>query len=199
VATSAGTVVEARDYYAFGLEMPGRTFTPSIKTREGYTGHELDAETGFNYAGARYYNSALARWMVVDPLAERGPRLSPYNYAFNNPLGFSDPDGKWPIGKLGKAAVNVVRHGANGAAVAATIDGAVQDTRTLFSRDATWGQRAMAAGSLATGIFSPVSARDVCAGVNTVRNAARGADNATDAASTAARGSILLPIACAPE
>jgi len=59
VATSAGTVVEARDYYAFGLEMPGRTFTPSIKTRKGYTEHELDEETGLNYAGARFYDPAI--------------------------------------------------------------------------------------------------------------------------------------------
>jgi len=94
VATSAGTVVEARDYYAFGLEMPGRTWTPSIKTREGYTGHELDKETGMNYAGARFYDPAIGRWFVPDPLAAKYPGHSPYNYVLNNPLNFVDPDGK---------------------------------------------------------------------------------------------------------
>jgi len=37
-----------------------------------------------------------SRWISPDPLAEKFPGWSPYNYVLNNPLKFNDPDGRQP-------------------------------------------------------------------------------------------------------
>ncbi|WP_035919755.1 RHS repeat-associated core domain-containing protein, partial [Knoellia sinensis] len=49
---------------------------------------------------AREYDPTLGRFISVDPLLDEGdPRqLNAYQYGYNNPLAYSDPDGLRPLG-----------------------------------------------------------------------------------------------------
>ena len=72
---------------------------PGYTTPYKFTGKELDEETGLYYFGARYYDSRSSVWLSVDPLAGKYPNWNPYNYALNNPINFTDPNGMAPSGE----------------------------------------------------------------------------------------------------
>jgi len=90
-----GSVIGYDDYYPFGMIMPGRSSNSGNGAgRYKFTGKERDAETAYDYFGARYYDSWIGRWLAVDPLAEKYPGWSPYNYCANNPIIIIDNDGR---------------------------------------------------------------------------------------------------------
>jgi RHS repeat-associated protein len=91
------TVARSTDYYAFGLEMSGRTFTDQNAYRYGFNGKEKDADgafgdTSYDY-GFRIYNPRIARFLSVDPLTKSYPMLTPYQFACNRPIDGIDVDG----------------------------------------------------------------------------------------------------------
>ena len=95
-------VTDSNDFYPFGMSFVRNSeedahFGTGSYYNYKYNGKELQ-ETGMYDYGARFYMPDIGRWGVVDPLAEKMRRHSPYNYAFNNPIYFIDPDGREGVG-----------------------------------------------------------------------------------------------------
>ena len=61
--------------------------------RYKFTGKERDAESGYDFFGARYWWLG-GTWLSVDQLAGKYPWISPYAYCSWNPIMFIDPDGR---------------------------------------------------------------------------------------------------------
>ncbi len=76
--------------------MAGRGQVGSPTMNERFTGQQWDGETGYLYAGARYYNPVIGRWNATDPLGELYRDTSPYNYVLNRPTSLWDPTGLCP-------------------------------------------------------------------------------------------------------
>ena len=106
VTDSAANVIGQHDYLPFGEEIAasaaGRNaqWGPGTDTvNQKFTGKERDSETALDYFGARYYGSALGRFTSPDEtLIDQDPHdpqsWSLYGYVCNNPLRFTDPDGR---------------------------------------------------------------------------------------------------------
>ena len=62
-------------------------------TRFGFTGRELDEETGFYYYRARYYDPVTGRFIVQDPIGIEGGDVNFYRYVGNGVLTGRDPSG----------------------------------------------------------------------------------------------------------
>ncbi|WP_277496708.1 RHS repeat domain-containing protein, partial [Elizabethkingia anophelis] len=93
-ASGGAEIIEENNYYPFGLKHQGYNSNSlaSNAYQYKYNGKELQ-ETGMYDYGARSYIPDIGRWMSPDPLSEEYRRWSPYNYAVNNPVRFTDPDG----------------------------------------------------------------------------------------------------------
>ena len=95
ITDASGEVYQHLEYFAFG-ETFVEEHSNTHRTPYLFNGKELDEETGLYYYGARYYDARTSIWLAVDPLAEKYPGWSPYNYTMNNPINLIDPDGRSP-------------------------------------------------------------------------------------------------------
>ena len=90
---ASGNPVGWDDYYPYGMQMTGRSYTSSADQRYKFTGKERDAPDGLYYFGRRYYDSFRGQWLEVDPMDSKYPGTSPYDYVLSNPVRLVDPDG----------------------------------------------------------------------------------------------------------
>ncbi|WP_411851768.1 RHS repeat domain-containing protein [Stenotrophomonas sp. LGBM10] len=89
----AGAVVERTHYEPYGAPIG------KVVDGPGYTGHVMDGSTGLSYMQQRYMDPQLGVFLSVDPVdwQSNEKHFNRYGYAYNNPYGFSDPDGRIPV------------------------------------------------------------------------------------------------------
>ncbi|HCA43263.1 MAG TPA: hypothetical protein DEP28_08430 [Bacteroidetes bacterium] len=86
-------VINAQDYDAWGYLLQDKTYELENSTFK-FTGKERDKESGYDYFGARYYDSRIGRWGGVEPLLDKYVSFSPYCYGLNSPMVLVDVDGR---------------------------------------------------------------------------------------------------------
>ncbi len=113
VTNASGAIQDDSDFYPFGGERP---IVSSSGNTYKFTGKERDSESGLDNFGARYYSSALGRFVTPDwseapspvPYAHlNNPQtLNLYAYVDNNPINGIDADGHAAFTGEPQACVN---------------------------------------------------------------------------------------------
>lgn len=88
-----GTIVADFAYNSFGRPASGGTTPAAVDFLFGYAGGIYDGETGNQYHQARYYDSALGRFLSEDPGSFAGGDANLYRYAQGDPVNNTDPAG----------------------------------------------------------------------------------------------------------
>lgn len=99
-------MTQENEYYAFGMTMQGivvRTAQSTVPNKQLYNGgSELQGDFGDeNYSTPlREYDPQIGRFNAIDMMVDKYARWSPYNFAFNDPVGLNDPSGADPENQI---------------------------------------------------------------------------------------------------
>lgn len=129
-------IIEENNYYPFGLTHKNYNTTKRMYDRMGggviefcpgcpfmysynykFNGKEFQEELGLNVTAMdfRQYDNSLGKFNSLDALSELVPGISPYRFAFNNPISWADPTGLF---ESRRAAMDHIReYGLKGAKV----------------------------------------------------------------------------------
>ena len=87
-----GETLWERHYEPYGAQDQA----PDDSASPGYTGHLEERDSGLVYAGARWYDPRIGRFMSPDPVGfsvSNPASFNRYAYANNNPVNYFDPFG----------------------------------------------------------------------------------------------------------
>jgi RHS repeat-associated protein len=143
-----GVVVDERTFDSFGRLLSQSN--PSVSFRYGYTGRELDLESGLDYYRARYYDAAVGRFVSVDPMGFGAGDTNLYRYVGNNSTNATDPSGMWSLQKAWNGAQQAWNNGVRN--VQQTFNNTTQTVQDLAYNGLVSADRFVAGlGSFATG------------------------------------------------
>lgn len=122
ITNSAGAVAGTYTYGPYGAIT---RHTGQATSALLYDGQYTDAESGYQYLQARYYDPATGQFISADPdVTVTG---QPYAYALDSPVNVTDPSGQFALSLLG---------GAVGGGVGAIFGGLGYGASVLFGNEA---------------------------------------------------------------
>ena len=177
VVDSTGAVMGQYIYFPFGGPADAVSADDGIQPFR-FSGKEWDSALSSLDFGRRTYLPAIARWSSPDPFADKYPGISPYAYCAGNPVNIVDPDGRYL-----ETAFDVT-----------SLVLGINSLRQNIRDGKIWASILDGAGVLADVVAAalpivPGGASVAIAGVRAaddIIDAARTADNITDAAGAAA-------------
>ena len=127
ISDTRGRIVEEDHYYAYGLKISaissvklGDGAEGGLKNNNLYNDKELidDADLDWYDYGFRSYDPQIGRFPQLDPLTNKYPSYTPYQFAGNEPIANVDMDGKEPATAI-NLANNLSKDGINASAQSA--------------------------------------------------------------------------------